>query len=210
MCSPRSGWACAHGTPSGRRQGELPPRPAGPLQRGSTTSRPSRAVSWLRAVAIPCSLTPRSTPPTGAPSGPPWSIRKVCGGNRTRHGADTPAGPWPASCARAAAPVVPGPRQRRGPRPRARADARPRPNPHQSVQHRSRERRDRPLPRPGWSSPHPRFNRAFTEVPGLTHFDLNADGFQDLLLLHQRNDDGPGGIIPWTDRYLQVSGDSEN
>ena len=52
--------------------------------------------------------------------------------------------------------------------------------------------------------PPPRFNRTFTQVPGLTHFDVNDDGFQDLLLLHQRNDDGPPDIIPWTGRYIQV------
>ena len=52
--------------------------------------------------------------------------------------------------------------------------------------------------------PLPSFNRTFTQVPGLTHFDVNDDGFQDLLLLHQRNDDGPADIIPWTGRYIQV------
>ena len=52
--------------------------------------------------------------------------------------------------------------------------------------------------------PRPRFNGAFTQVPGLTHFDVNEDGFEDLLLLHQRNDDGPSGVIPWTGRYIQI------
>ena len=52
--------------------------------------------------------------------------------------------------------------------------------------------------------PLPRFGRTFTQVPGLTHFDVNDDGFQDLLLLHQRNDDGPPDIIPWTGRYIQA------
>ncbi|MCY4660317.1 MAG: VCBS repeat-containing protein [Acidobacteria bacterium] len=50
----------------------------------------------------------------------------------------------------------------------------------------------------------PRFSQGFTAVPGLTHFDVNDDGFQDLLLLHQRNDDGPPDLFPWTGRYIQV------
>ena len=52
--------------------------------------------------------------------------------------------------------------------------------------------------------PLPRFGRTWTEVPGLTHFDVNDDGFQDLLLLHLRNDDGPPDLIPWTGRYIQA------
>ena len=52
--------------------------------------------------------------------------------------------------------------------------------------------------------PHPAFNDGYTSVPALTHFDVNGDGFQDLLLAHQRNDDGPPDVIPWTGRYIQV------
>ena len=52
--------------------------------------------------------------------------------------------------------------------------------------------------------PLPRFARAFTQVPGLTDFDVNDDGYRDLLLVHQRNDDGPPDMIPWTGRYIQV------
>ena len=53
--------------------------------------------------------------------------------------------------------------------------------------------------------PHPRFARAYTHVPGLTHFDVNDDGFEDLLLLHQRNDEvDVDGWIDWTGRYIQV------
>ena len=53
--------------------------------------------------------------------------------------------------------------------------------------------------------PHPRFARAYTHVPGLTHFDVNSDGFEDLLLLHQRNDEVDlEGWLDWTGRYIQV------
>ena len=52
--------------------------------------------------------------------------------------------------------------------------------------------------------PHPAFNDAYTQVHALTHFDVNGDGFEDLLLVHQRNDDGPPNVIPWTGRYIQV------
>ena len=52
--------------------------------------------------------------------------------------------------------------------------------------------------------PHPAFNDAYTEVNGLTAFDVNDDGFRDLLLVHTRNDDGPPDVIPWTGRYIQV------
>ena len=52
--------------------------------------------------------------------------------------------------------------------------------------------------------PHPAFADGYTSVPALTHFDVNGDGLQDLLLPHQRNDDGPAGVIPWTGRYIQV------
>ena len=52
--------------------------------------------------------------------------------------------------------------------------------------------------------PQPAFNDGYTSVPALTHFDVNGDGFQDLLLAHQRNDDGPPDVIQWTGRYIQV------
>ena len=52
------------------------------------------------------------------------------------------------------------------------------------------------LPRPAFYG--------YTSVAGQTHFDVNGDGFQDLLLVHPRNDDGPPGVIPWTGRYIQV------
>ena len=41
-------------------------------------------------------------------------------------------------------------------------------------------------------------------MTGLTDFDVNSDGLQDLLLVHERNDDGPAGVIPFTGRYVQV------
>ena len=52
--------------------------------------------------------------------------------------------------------------------------------------------------------PHPAFADAYTSVRALTHFDVNGDGFQDLLLSHGRNDDGPPGVLPWTGRYIQI------
>ena len=52
--------------------------------------------------------------------------------------------------------------------------------------------------------PRPAFADGYTSVRGQTHFDVNADGFQDLLLVHPRNDDGPPSVIPWTGRYVQV------
>ena len=51
--------------------------------------------------------------------------------------------------------------------------------------------------------PQPPFHEGHTSVPALTHHDLNGDGLQDLILLHQRNDDGPPGR-PFTGRYMQV------
>ena len=52
--------------------------------------------------------------------------------------------------------------------------------------------------------PHPPFNDGYTAVNALTHFDVNGDGVQDLILVHHRNDDGPPDVIPWTGRYIQV------
>ena len=51
---------------------------------------------------------------------------------------------------------------------------------------------------------HPAFNDGYTAVNALTRFDVDADGFPDLLLVHHRNDDGPSDMIPWTGRYVQV------
>ena len=36
--------------------------------------------------------------------------------------------------------------------------------------------------------PHPAFNDGYTQVTGQTYFDVDSDGFQDLLLAHVRND----------------------
>ena len=52
--------------------------------------------------------------------------------------------------------------------------------------------------------PQTTFADGFTSVSGQTHFDVNADGLPDLLLVHPRNDDGPPDVIPWTGRYVQV------
>ena len=52
--------------------------------------------------------------------------------------------------------------------------------------------------------PNPAFNDENTNVQreGLTHFDINNDGFKDLLLVHQR--DGPPEVLSFTGRYIQV------
>ncbi|MCY4026272.1 MAG: VCBS repeat-containing protein [Acidobacteria bacterium] len=53
--------------------------------------------------------------------------------------------------------------------------------------------------------PHPRFASGHTKGFGITHYDVNGDGFQDLLQLHQRNDQVD--LKNWTDwagRYIQV------
>ena len=52
--------------------------------------------------------------------------------------------------------------------------------------------------------PHPPFNGGYTDGYALTHFDVNHDGVQDLLLAHLRNGDGPPNTIPGTGRYIQV------
>ena len=50
----------------------------------------------------------------------------------------------------------------------------------------------------------PRFAEGYTVIGGQTHFDVNDDGFPDLLLSHTRNDDGPPDVVAWTGRYVQV------
>ena len=52
--------------------------------------------------------------------------------------------------------------------------------------------------------PRPTLNEGYTAVTGQTHFDVNSDGLQDLLLMHVRNDDSMLDVIPWTGRYIQV------
>ena len=52
--------------------------------------------------------------------------------------------------------------------------------------------------------PHPAFYDGYTSVQRLTHFDVNSDGFQDLLLLHDRNDDTFPNVLYFTGRYIQV------
>ncbi len=52
--------------------------------------------------------------------------------------------------------------------------------------------------------PHPAFNEGYTAVASITHFDVNDDGFQDLLLVHERNNDALPDVLPWTGRYVQV------
>ena len=52
--------------------------------------------------------------------------------------------------------------------------------------------------------PHPAFFEGYTAAQALTHFDVNSDGFQDLLLVHSRNDDARPDVLPFTGRYIQV------
>ena len=52
--------------------------------------------------------------------------------------------------------------------------------------------------------PRPAFNEGYTVVRGQTHFDVNADGFQDLLLLHSRTINGNPDVLPGASRYIQV------
>ena len=48
--------------------------------------------------------------------------------------------------------------------------------------------------------PHPRFNRGVTRVMGVARFDINRDGWDDILMLHVRN----GILGGWTGRYIQA------
>ena len=41
-------------------------------------------------------------------------------------------------------------------------------------------------------------------VGGQTHFDVNGDGFQDLLLVHTRNISDNPDVLPSTGRYIQI------
>ena len=52
--------------------------------------------------------------------------------------------------------------------------------------------------------PHPAFNDGYTWVRGQTHFDVNGDGFQDLLLVHTRNLSDNPDVLPGTGRYIQI------
>ncbi|MYN68311.1 MAG: VCBS repeat-containing protein [Acidobacteria bacterium] len=52
--------------------------------------------------------------------------------------------------------------------------------------------------------PHPAFYDGYTSVPSLTHFDVNDDGFQDLLLVHERNGDTQSDVLWHTGRYIQI------
>ncbi len=48
----------------------------------------------------------------------------------------------------------------------------------------------------------PAFNDGHTAVQALNYFDVNNDGFEDLLLMHER--DGPPEVLLFTGRYIQV------
>ncbi|MCY4057334.1 MAG: VCBS repeat-containing protein [Gammaproteobacteria bacterium] len=51
--------------------------------------------------------------------------------------------------------------------------------------------------------PHPAFYDGYTAVEALTHFDVNGDGFDDLLLVHERNHATLLNVTH-TGRYIQV------
>ena len=51
--------------------------------------------------------------------------------------------------------------------------------------------------------PRPAFNEGYTTVSGQTDFDVDVDGFRDLLMVHRRNDALPN-VLPGTGRYVQV------
>ena len=48
------------------------------------------------------------------------------------------------------------------------------------------------------------FNEGYTSIRFVTHLDFNADGFEDLLLVHARNFSGPEGPPAFTGRHLQA------
>ena len=50
---------------------------------------------------------------------------------------------------------------------------------------------------------HPAFNKGYTQVTGQTHFDVDGDGLQDLLLAHLRNEESLPNLAA-TGRYVQV------
>ena len=54
--------------------------------------------------------------------------------------------------------------------------------------------------------PRPAFYAGYTSVTGQTHFDVNGDGFQDLLMVQVRNGDVllPPTTVSGTGRYVQV------
>ena len=55
--------------------------------------------------------------------------------------------------------------------------------------------------------PHPGFYRGFTAVGEMTTFDVNDDGWLDILLNHSRNDlstDAETGVLAFTGRYIQA------
>ena len=62
------------------------------------------------------------------------------------------------------------------------------------------QRRRRVLPDAEPELPHPRFNRGVTRVMGVARFDINRDGWDDILMLHVRN----GILGGWTGRYIQA------
>ena len=52
--------------------------------------------------------------------------------------------------------------------------------------------------------PHPAFYDGYTSVQALSHFDVDGDGFQDLVLVHERNGDTHPDVLWSTGRYIQV------
>ena len=51
--------------------------------------------------------------------------------------------------------------------------------------------------------PHPAFYDGYTSVPALSHFDVDGDGFQDLVLVHERNGDTHPDVLWHTGRYIR-------
>ena len=54
--------------------------------------------------------------------------------------------------------------------------------------------------------PAPNFYYGYTSVQGVDSFDINRDGFKDLVILHTRNDDVSGPLVEtaWTGSYFQI------
>ena len=52
--------------------------------------------------------------------------------------------------------------------------------------------------------PAPKWFGGFTAVPSITHYDLNSDGLNDLILVHVRNDGTNLPGEPFTGRYVQL------
>ena len=52
--------------------------------------------------------------------------------------------------------------------------------------------------------PYPDFHDGFTAIEGIASFDVNEDGFLDLIYPHMRNNDTPLDTVGHTGRYIQI------